>query len=97
MILFLKEHIKNVDLSNKPEGISYISFIVTKEGNIQDIRVIKSLDPTLDQAAIEIIKQMPRLIPGSSKGKVIDLQWVVPVLFSKENQQKTKLKSKRKQ
>jgi TonB family protein len=97
LLQFLVDNLKEVDLKHKPEGLSIIQFIVTKEGTIKDIEVIRSLEPTLDQAAIEAIKKMPKWIPGLHKGQIVDVRFTLPVRFSRENQQKTKIKKKSKQ
>jgi len=96
MLLFLQEQLKEVDFKDKPEGVAVLSIVVTKEGLIKDIQVIRSLEPSLDQAAIEAIKKMPRWIPGSHKGQIVDVRYTLPVRFSKQNQQKTKTKQKKK-
>ena len=93
---FLANNLKEVDLKDKPEGLTILQFIVTKAGAIKDITVIKSLEPSLDQAAIEAIKKMPNWIPGSHKGQIEDVRFTLPVRFSKEYQQKTKTKQKKK-
>lgn len=96
MLLFLQEQLKDVDLKDKPEGLTVITIVVTKAGAIKDIQVIKSLEPSLDQAAIEAIKKMPNWVPGSHKGQIEDVRFTLPVRFSKEYQQKTKTKQKKK-
>ena len=93
---FLIEQLQTVDLNDKPEGISMLNFIVTNEGDIQDIRVFRSLEPSLDQAAIDAVKRMPRWVPGIEKGQNVNVRFTIPVLFSKDNQQKTKTKQKNK-
>ena len=94
LVNYLQEQLKNVDLTGKPDGISYLDFIVTKDGAIKDVQVSKSLDPTLDKAAVKAVKAMPRWNPGSSGGKVADVRYTLPVKFSKESQTLTKEKSK---
>lgn len=96
MLQFLQEQLNEINLDNKPEGISILTIVVTKAGEIKDITVVKSLEPTLDAAAIEAVKKMPRWTPGSHKGQIEDVRFTLPVRFGKEIQQKSKTKQKKK-
>lgn len=89
LVNFLQEQLKHVDLKDKPDGTAYLDFIVTKDGEIKNVQVTKSLDPTLDKAAVKAVKAMPRWNPGSSGGKVVDVRYTLPVKFRKESQKLT--------
>lgn len=72
------------------EGRVVVQFVVNKEGDLQDIKVMKSIDPLLDQEAIRVISSMPKWTPGKLKGEAVNIQYVLPIQFNipKKAQQK---------
>ena len=65
------------------EGIVKIHCMVTKTGDIVNVKVLKSLDKYCDAEAIRLVKGMPRWIPGKRNGKKVDMHCVIPVDFYK--------------
>ena len=63
------------------EGRVVVQFVVDKEGNLQDVKVIKGIDPLLDQEAVRVISSMPQWIPGKQKGKAVNVQFNMPLQF----------------
>ncbi|MGN0257261.1 MAG: TonB family protein [Bacteroides sp.] len=72
------------------EGRVVVQFVVNKEGDLQDIKVMKSIDPLLDQEAIRVISSMPKWTPGKLKGEAVNIQYTLPIQFNipKKAQQK---------
>ena len=72
------------------EGRVLVQFVVNKEGDLQDIKVMKSIDSLLDQEAIRVISSMPKWTPGKLKGEAVNIQYVLPIQFNipKKAQQK---------
>lgn len=66
---------------NGVQGIVIVSFVVERDGSITDVRVVKSVDPSLDKEAARVIKSMPRWIPGKQKGETVRVKYTVPVTF----------------
>lgn len=58
------------------------SFIVGKEGEIYDVKVIRSVHPLLDAEAIRVLNTMPRWTPGENEGKPVAVEYTVPISFS---------------
>ena len=63
-------------------GTVYISFVVEKEGNLTDVKILRGIGVGFDEEAIRLIKQMPNWIPGSLYGKPTRTRFVIPVNFS---------------
>ncbi|HOW32350.1 MAG TPA: energy transducer TonB [Bacteroidales bacterium] len=63
-------------------GTVYAKFIVTKNGLIKNIEIIKSVGGGCDEEFIRILKLMPRWKPGTSKGKPIDVPFFMSLKFS---------------
>lgn len=68
---------------NGIEGKAYIRFVVSKEGELSDIKVIKGVPgcKECDQEAKRIIKAMPKWIPGKNKGVAVDSYYTLPISF----------------
>jgi len=62
-------------------GNVYVSFFVTKEGKIENIKVTKSLRKDLDSAAVSLIMNMPTWKPGMIEGKPIRVKYALPVYY----------------
>ena len=68
----------------KKEGIAgrvIIQFVIDKEGNIQDPKVVRSVHPSLDAEALRVIKAMPKWKPGTQKGEAVNVKYTIPVSF----------------
>jgi len=67
---------------DKAEGTVIISFLVYEDGSIADIKVVKGIHPSLDQVAVDAIKNMPDWIPGTIKGKPSKQELSLPIKFT---------------
>ena len=56
-----------------------IQFIVDKEGKITNAKIVRSVDPSIDEAALKLVEDMPAWIPGEQKGKKVRVRMSVPV------------------
>lgn len=63
------------------EGIVTVSFIVLKDGRLQDIKVEKSVSPELDAEALRLISVSPVWDPAIQYGKAVSQSFKVPVTF----------------
>ena len=53
---------------NGVQGRVVVTFVVERDGSITDVRVVKSVDPSLDKEAQRVVKSMPHWIPGKQNG-----------------------------
>jgi periplasmic protein TonB len=65
----------------KISGKVIISFIINKQGYIENVVVVKSAHPLLDHEAVRVIKSMPRWTPAVKHGKTIYQIIKVPITF----------------
>ncbi len=63
-------------------GSVYLSFTVTKEGNVKDVKVLRSAFPSLDAEAVRVVSSSPKWTPGKVKGKIVDVSFVIPVIYA---------------
>jgi protein TonB len=67
----------------KISGKCYLKFVVTKEGVVEQIQVLRGVTgcPECDREAIRVLKSMPRWIPGKIQGKAVHSYFNLPVAF----------------
>lgn len=66
---------------NGIQGRVLCSFVVERDGSITEVKVIRSVDPSLDKEAVRVIQSMPNWIPGIQKGQPVRVKFTLPVTF----------------
>lgn len=66
---------------NGVQGRVIVSFVVERDGSITDVKVVRSVDPSLDREATRVVKSMPRWSPGKQNGSAVRVKYTVPVVF----------------
>ncbi|MGE4017652.1 MAG: TonB family protein [Cyclobacteriaceae bacterium] len=65
------------------EGRVFVEFVVQEDGSLSNFKVLKGIDPALDQNAIEAIKRTHmEWKPGKQQGKAVKQRLVLPITFS---------------
>jgi len=67
------------------QGRVTLRFVVTPDGSIDDVVVVKGLDPSCDKEAIRAVKKMPKWIPGKQNGNPVYVYFSLPVVFRLQN------------
>ena len=83
LMQYLSSNIKYpvVAEENGVQGRVVCTFVVERDGSITDVRVIQSVDPSLDKEAVRVVKSMPKWIPGKQNGSAVRVKYTVPVTF----------------
>ena len=83
LMQYLSSNIKYpvVAEENGVQGRVVCTFVVEKDGSITDVKVVKSVDPSLDKEAMRVVKSMPKWIPGKQNGSAVRVKYTVPVTF----------------
>ncbi len=81
---YIAEHLRYpVEAEKKGiEGKVYVHFIVTKNGTVDDVKVIRGVHPLLDKEAVRVIKSSPDWKPGKQRGEPVNVKFTIPVSFS---------------
>ncbi|MBE9468005.1 MAG: energy transducer TonB [Bacteroidetes bacterium] len=66
---------------NGIKGKVFIQFVVNKKGYVEQVKVVRSVDPSLDNEAIRIIKNLPRWMPGKQQHRPVNVLFTVPINF----------------
>lgn len=80
---YLSTHIKYPTIAeeNGVQGRVIVTFVVERDGSITDVKVGKSVDPSLDKEASRVVAGMPKWIPGKQNGSAVRVKYTVPVTF----------------
>ena len=84
MIAFLSSNMRYPDAAKKNgiHGRVIVSFVVDKDGSITETKVVRSVDPALDQEALRLVNSMPKWKPGTAEGKPVRVKYSIPFNFS---------------
>lgn len=63
------------------QGKVILSFIVEADGKINEVKVLRGVDPSLDEEGIRVIKSSPDWMPGKQAGKTVAQQFTIPIAF----------------
>lgn len=63
------------------EGKVVLSFVIEKNGEISDLKIIKSVGFGCDEEAIRVVKKMPKWKPGMQGGRPVRVRFVLPLSF----------------
>lgn len=66
---------------NNIQGRVTCQFVVGRNGEIEDVRVVRGVDASLDKEAVRVIRSMPKWIPGKQGGNAVKVRYTLPVQF----------------
>lgn len=83
LMTYLKDNIKypKAAQDKKVQGRVIVQFVVEKDGTPTEFKVMRSVDPDLDNEALRVLGEMPKWKPGMQKGQAVRVKYTVPVSF----------------
>ena len=66
---------------NGVQGRVIVESIIEKDGSMSDVKVIRSVEPSLDREALRVVKAMPKWTPAKLKGIPVRTKCTTPVVF----------------
>lgn len=83
LMKFLQKNINYPEDCEKAgvQGRVIVQFVVDKEGNIIEPKVVRGIHESLDKEALRVIKMMPKWEPGKQDGKPVSVKHTVPIAF----------------
>ena len=67
---------------NNITGKVFLSFIVEKDGKLNDIKVDRGLGHGLDEEAVRLIKNSPNWVAGIQQGEKVRVKYNIPISFN---------------
>jgi protein TonB len=87
LLEYISKNLKHGPIAQCYNGIAgkvIVRFVITKQGTIGQIKVIRSLDPGCDKEAIRVVKSLPKWKPARLNGKNVTVWYTLPVSFKLE-------------
>jgi protein TonB len=83
LMQFLTENIKYPIMAREAniQGTVFLSFIVSKTGEISDIAVLRGIGGGCDEEAVRVVGLMPEWEPGKQRGIAVNVRFTLPVKF----------------
>ncbi|HEX2970456.1 MAG TPA: TonB family protein [Bacteroidales bacterium] len=83
LLKYIYDNVKypEIAIENNIQGRITIKFCVTADGSVNQITVLKGIDPELDNEAVRVISTLPKFRPGKQGGKPVPVWYVLPVMF----------------
>ncbi len=81
--IWVSQNIKYPQLAveNGISGKVYIQFAVNAKGSVVDAKVLRGVDPSLDQEAIRVVNSSPKWTPPKQGGRPVKQLFTLPVVF----------------
>ena len=71
-------------IENGVQGRVTVQFVVTKDGSVGNVTVVRGVDRNLDEEAVRVCKTLPKFIPGKQNGQPVNVWFTLPVTFRLE-------------
>lgn len=83
LMKYLSTHIQYPTMAqeNNIQGKVTVQFVVTKTGEIGEVKVVRSVDKDLDREAVRVCKSLPKFVPGRQNGQPVAVWYTLPVQF----------------
>ncbi len=83
MYNYIYQHIQYPEKARENEisGQVIVQFIVSKEGDIENAKVIRGIGGGCDEEALRVVNSMPRWNPGKHLGMFVPVTFTLPIKF----------------
>jgi protein TonB len=80
---YIKNNIKYPKLAERDgvQGQVFIKFLITLDGNIDKIKIVKSIRDDIDAEAKRVIASMPKWKPAYKNDVPVNVELVIPLSF----------------
>ncbi len=83
LVAFLNKTIAYPDEAQKKNeyGKVIVQFVISKNGKVENAKVVKSISPSLDNEALHVISLLPDWTPGEKDGQKVSVYRLIPIMF----------------
>jgi periplasmic protein TonB len=84
LLKYISEHTNYPEVAkeNNIQGRVIVRFCVTSKGGVNQVSVLKGVDPELDKEAVRVVGTLPAFKPGKQGGKPVPVWYMVPITFT---------------
>ena len=66
---------------NGVQGRVTLQFTVNADGSVSNVKVLRGVDPSLDQEAVRVVSSSPKWTPGRQRDRAVKVTYTFPVVF----------------
>ncbi|MCB0528929.1 MAG: TonB family protein [Lewinellaceae bacterium] len=66
---------------NNIQGVVVLSFVVSKNGSVQEVQIVKDIGGGCGKEAVRVVQTMPKWNPGEANGHPVKVRFTLPVRF----------------
>ena len=80
---WISQHLDYPEIA-KENGVSgrvMLQFTVFKDGSVGNVKVLRSVDPSLDREALRVVSSSPKWEPGRQRDRAVNVTYQFPVIF----------------
>ncbi|MEG1574766.1 MAG: energy transducer TonB, partial [Bacteroidales bacterium] len=83
LMQYIRDNLKypTIAQENGIQGKVIVRFVVSKDGSVQGVTVLRGVDSSLDKEAVRVVKGLPNFIPGKQNGHAVNVYFTLPVSF----------------
>ncbi|MEE1176133.1 MAG: energy transducer TonB, partial [Paludibacteraceae bacterium] len=87
LMKFLQKNMKYPTICQEQgiQGRVIVSFVVNKDGSIEQVEVLSGVHERLDAEAVRVVELMPTWTPGQMQGHAVRTKFNLPVTFRLAN------------
>ena len=95
LMRYLRSHINYPPEAgeNDIQGKVVVQFVVEKNGDVGEVKVVRSSNKELDQEAIRVTKSLPPFNPGLQDGQPVRVWYTIPIVFNPEHSENNKIEN----
>jgi len=67
------------------QGEVYVQFDIDVTGSLVNPVIVRGVDPALDFEALRVVKNSPMWIPGTQRGRPVQVRFIIPIIFVMDN------------
>lgn len=85
---YLRQNLRYPEAARKAkvDGKVFVSFIVTNQGLIKDVNLLKGLGYGINEEAVRLVQTMPAWIPGRQSGRSVNVKYNLVIPFDLASQ-----------
>ena len=86
MMRYIGEHLQYPEaaLKSGKQGKCVLRFVITKDGNVGEVKVLRSVSPECDAEAARVVRML-KFSPGKQNGVLVNVWYTLPISFKLES------------
>lgn len=78
---FIEKKKEGLAKNRTVSGKAFVQFVITKEGKITEIKVVKGDNTVVEKLAKKVVQSMPKWSPGKNRNQPVDVRVIIPIHF----------------